>query len=965
MHRTTSLLLSLLTIAQLAAAQTKPADSVSLVQPYRVTPRTGSQHISLSGAWQLGHLDQAVNALSELSALKEPITTQVPNSVQMSLYQAGKYPHPYYHKNSKLYFWVDEKVWYYRRNITVPASAKGNYVFLSFDGIDYFARVWVNGTLLGSHEGMFGGPAVEVSELLKYDAPNEIVVEVKAANYGNKADDIESLPRTSNGDPDYSKRKGYNPRSSGRIIKPWVIAGGTGGEMFFPLGIWQDVRLDIVPRVHIERPFLTTQQITGNEAVLSLSTEIIADTISTQLRLHPWDNRQIANFSHDNAPKYIPADGDFQLRVELMDGNQSAFRKDYPITPYKGRNWLKQEISVPNPKLWFPNGMGDPHLYQVKITLLQNGQATDQMAFDYGIRTIETMPTPGMRTVDRWEDWQFVVNGQKLFVKGVNWMPADILLDLPPERYRWLLGMAQHAGVQMIRIWGGGIIETEHFYDACNELGLMVWQDFPLGNQDATHWPQDVWEPQVVHTLARIRNHPSLAVYCGGNEFNPYSFGNAATVGILERNIDIFDGTRAFRRTTPDGGSVHTYPDIDPVWYGKLFKYVPWITETGMHNIPEASVFRETVDNKEFVGLGKMWDKSFGPSHPEFIHHFVEYGPGRVPRMLSRASHITDIADPSLDALSEASQIGAGEFYQVLSEKVQGNYPVTTGLMPWVYKRPWPVIAIQLVDGFGHPNAPYYFLKRTYEPTHIAVDLPRLLWAAGENLPVNVKITHALPNKMVGAMATVTVLDDAFKPLWEQKKEMALQAGPSVNALDLGSFTIPADYQNRYFFVIAELKDNAGKLISRQTYWPRSLTQMEDATFRQQYLNESIPWPTLEKGPWLKPTVAKTSTTTKMQVLTHESLSDSRSRIRIRVQNTGKLPACMSKLDVTGTKRALYADDNFFWLAPGETRELTAEILWREPGKRDNAEVMFAAWNAKAQTAKLPKAKAGQAMSGE
>ena len=116
--------------------------------------------------------------------------------------------------------------------------------------------------------------------------------------------------------------------------------------------------------------------------------------------------------------------------------------------------------------------------------------------------------------------------------------------------------------------------------------------------------------------------------------------------------------------------------------------------------------------------------------------------------MLSRASHIADMSAPSLESISEATQIGAGEFYQIVSEQMQANYPITTGLMPWVFKRPWPVVAIMLADYFGQPNAPYYFLKRTYEPTHIAVKLPEIIWAAGEKMPINVAVTHAPPQAM-------------------------------------------------------------------------------------------------------------------------------------------------------------------------------------------------------------------------
>ncbi|MDO9256862.1 MAG: hypothetical protein Q7U54_15185 [Bacteroidales bacterium] len=246
------------------------------------------------------------------------------------------------------------------------------------------------------------------------------------------------------------------------------------------------------------------------------------------------------------------------------------------------------------------------------------------------------------------------------------------------------------------------------------------------------------------------------------------------------------------------------------------------------------------VDNIEFFDLGKMWDVSFPEKHLEFIHHFTEYGPGRVPRMLSRASHIDNITNPTIESISEASQVGAGEWYQVVTEKIQGNYPVTAGLMPWVLKRHWPVIAIQMMDWFGQANAPYYFLKKTYEQTHVALDLQRLLWAANERIGLISKIIHSGVNTFTGKVS-VTVYDDNFHPSWNKELNVYISEGPSVTQADFGEYQIPAGYRNRYLFIVTELKNNAGELISRSFYYPRSLEQMEDQAFHEKYVNEPVP----------------------------------------------------------------------------------------------------------------------------
>lgn len=162
------------------------------------------------------------------------------------MYEAGILPHPYEGVNSKLYQWVDEKVWYYRKKFMLDkADFKGN-AFLSFDGVAYYCRVWINGHLLGEHEGMFGGPACDVTEFLDLNGENEITVEVKACNYGIK---------------DSFKSSNYNGENT--QILPWNIArdSETSTGDFIVMGIWNRVRLDFVEKLHISRPYMYTKSI--------------------------------------------------------------------------------------------------------------------------------------------------------------------------------------------------------------------------------------------------------------------------------------------------------------------------------------------------------------------------------------------------------------------------------------------------------------------------------------------------------------------------------------------------------------------------------------------------------------------------------------------------------------------------------------------------------------------------------
>jgi beta-mannosidase len=547
-----------------------------------------------------------------------------------------------------------------------------------------------------------------------------------------------------------------------------------------------------------------------------------------------------------------------------------------------------------------------------------------------------------------------VVNGRPLFVKGANWWVADILLDLPKERYQWLLEEARAAGIQMLRVNGASYAETQDFYSICDRMGIMVWNEFPKGNSQTPDWPQDVWEAQVLHIIFSIRNHPSLALYSGGNEFNPYTVGNSTVTGIVERSLADFDGTRPFRRTSEDAGDVHTYPDMDPTWYGHLYRWVPFISETGLWTMPEPQAILEVVDKREFEApLSKIESKEFADSHPEFVYHFMEYAltERRVVPMLSRASQIDDVSAPNLESLSEAVQMAAGEFNQIISDTLQANYPVTVGYMPWVFNTPWPLEFFMLADYFGQPVIPYYSLKRTYEPTHILARFPHLIWAGGEKLPISISIVHSPATQLPALMATVEIFDDQFHSLWRQEHKMDIKPGPSVASVDLGEYTIPVSLEDRFLFLVTELKQPDGKLVSRSVYWPRCLKLMNDAEFRKKYRESPQPSIRFDHGPWLKKQVASAGTSLQLEVVGQKQLEENLSRIEVRIHNTGARPAFPVQIDIAGTKRAFYATDNFFWLAPHEERVLDLRVLWRDPKTRKDATLTVRAWNAELKQA--------------
>jgi len=251
-----------------------------------------------------------------------------------------------------------------------------------------------------------------------------------------------------------------------------------------------------------------------------------------------------------------------------------------------------------------------------------------------------------------------------------------------------------------------------------------------------------------------------------------------------------------------------------------------------------------------------------------------------------------------------------------------------------------------MMDWFGQASAPYYFMKRTYEPTHIALDLERLLWRAGETIDLNAKIINA-STAYPDVKVSISVLDDQFKQLFNNDQFSDIKKGTSVAHEKLGSYSIPDNYRDRFLFIIVELKDNNNNLLSRSVYYPRVLSMLDNPVFYKKYIGEPIPWITLENGPWLKSTVSLTTTSLDIRVVSHIKDKNGNNKVKLKIKNTGDTPAFMTKIDVVGAKRTFFATDNYFWMNPGEERTIALTLRFREDIINKNIALKISALNAK------------------
>ena len=917
---------------------------MKITSPFYIEKRSGENHIDLCGKWEFTYVTEE----TDITKVEYKHTATLPAATYWNVYEAGILPHPYKAANSRLYRDLDQNVWYYRRTFNVARSidAETENAFLCFDGIGYYSKVWLNGILLGSHEGMFGGPVCDVADKLK-QGENEIVVELKAHDYG--WDEDKRL---------YGSKGTWHAESSAVI--PWNIArdGDTSNGDFTTFGIWREIRIEIMPKKHIARPYLYTKSIDGNNAVLGLELNIATEKIrELEVLMGSWaddKNSYDYTFAYRAGLSGILSGEKVGIRVKISDETKTVFdsKEDFELYDYdksgftlegKDMQIYRRDIGLSDIELWYPNGLGNAKLYDVEIEMYFGGMKLDTLSFKTGIRTIEQSESAGRKYRQRWDNYHFSVNGRKIFLKGMNWMPTDFLYDEGYEDTLWTLEQVKNAGIQLLRVWsGGGKPESDLFYDLCDKMGIMVWQDAFPANHNCPEWNSETFENEMCYYLYRIRNHASLAVHCGGNEQRAYHKDMNAVQYIVQRNAEDLDFSRKYYRVSPDRGSMHTYNDMEPVWFRKRYGDLPFMAECGIHCFPNAKSLRQLINEKEYnAPLDKIMDESFRADFPELLNHFTEYRADRVPRMLARASHISNIKGITLEKLCEATGMAAYEFYQFLCQSLREAYPHCVGLMPWVFKRAWTTTAIQMVDGLGEPVAPYYAVKNSYSDVMCFAALREVDYAPGETVNIPVRIINDSAKKVCG-----TVRVDLFSPCFEKtklaEKDVCINADSYLSDVVTVGYEIPSDFRDKFFFIRTALWNKDG-LVSQSFYPIACLSMFEDKDFAEGFRAEQKPNLIFENGPFMKTQIANGEKgEISVEILKNEKNGD-------RLNTTLKLicrnaPVYPVNIQVKEDNTVSFLSDNFFFMDKDEERVEVITTRFKD-GASGKCTLTVKAWN--------------------
>lgn len=651
--------------------------------------------ISLNGTWKLKGTssyvplrDSSMETGKPLEGLTPWVDAQVPGGVTLAMYRAGYIEHPYVDMNSLKCEWIENRWWIYRCEFDRRELSANRRALLHFEGVDYSCIVYLNGKKLGEHVGMYEDFTFDVTE--QYRAQEHFVLDVLILH---APDEMGQLGRTSLSSTQKS-RFNYKWDFSTRLVN---------------LGIWQGVEL-----------------IFEDEAAFG-DTYIRSD---------------------------VAKDGTGLIHVDAaVEMHQPAGLRAEAVCAMNGREVARTELAcsgmgfsgclkVSDPELWYPNGLGAQPLYDVTITLYNGERILDQRCMKQGIRHFEMVQNED--APDGALPYTITINGKRVYMKGVNITPMDhIYGDLEPELVEFQLRQAAELNANIVRVWGGGVIETEHFYNLCDQLGLMVWQEFIQSSSGVDNIPSELpgflelLKKTALHAVKVKRNHTSLVIWSGGNELTdenrkPQTIRNK-NLAMLGKIVEVLDPQRFFVPTSPTGPESHI--DKRP---GYSHDVHGWWQYQG--NGRQYSYFGDTDSllHSEFGcdGMSCMqtvcMQLSQRPTRPERMHdndlwRFHGDWWCTYDREEMMFGHVEDI-----ERYIRLSQWMQAEGLRFILEANQRRKWHNSGSIIWQLSEPWPNLSCtSIVDYYGHAKHAYYWTKKAFAPLHISLNYRRLDYAPG------------------------------------------------------------------------------------------------------------------------------------------------------------------------------------------------------------------------------------------
>jgi hypothetical protein len=715
-----------------------------------------------------------------------------------------------------------KKPYWYRTVFAVPAADKGRHFQLIFKGINYRAEVWVNGKLIADSArmaGMFEEFDLDASGAIRAGEENALAVKI----YPLDEPGLPSTPQLEAMDDFYE-----NGGPTGDIGKNVTMLSSVGWD-WIPevrdrnMGIWQPVYLR------------TTGQVVISQAQIITTLPSLPDTSVAKISL----NFLLSN----NSGRAQQGQVTVTIRPENFTGPAIRFSREAAVGASGSRTIHLTADDVPSllihhPRLWWPNGYGNPDLYRVRIQYRATDRAggrtadrtgggaaddsglSDDTSFVFGIRTVSSATVD----VNGWVRRDFFVNGRRVHLNGGAWVP-DMMLNRDYQRYDYELRLCRNANVNMVRVWGGGLGETDDFYELADRYGLLVWQDFWItgdtngGFKGSADWPlqTNVFVSNVISTIYRIRNHPSLLVWTGGNE----GHAREELYNAMRDNVATLDGTRPFipcssgfskapkawKGSWPDdrpagvySGGPYSWQD-DAQYYRLVDAGKDWVfkDETGLPSQPPYNTLAKIIPNL-------VPDPALPyPLNNTWGYHDACTGNGKYDTYYKAMADRYGTPVSMRDFSDKMQLLNAGG-YRGIFEAAGHKLNETGGVMLWKLNAAFPSVVWQVFDWYLEPNAGYYFMQRACEAVHIQLNLDDSA----------VALINRGYVKRAGLHYAAEVIGLSGVSLYRQEGRAGLDTTDVKEVLSLRDVLRKA---TGISFVSLSLRDAAGKLLSQNVYW--------------------------------------------------------------------------------------------------------------------------------------------------
>jgi mannosylglycoprotein endo-beta-mannosidase len=805
-----------------------------------------SARMYLENNWVMKNETQVRQNPEMISSLKyKPngwLKATVPGTVLTTLVNNGIYPDPYFNLNNSV---IPESLskysYWYRLEFSMPdiGSSAGQEIWLNFDGINYKAEVWLNGKHIADLIGMFKRNIINVSAGVLLNGQNCLAVKITPPFHpGN--------PGSKNG-------------GDGTIGQDVTMQSTVGWDWNQPVrdrnaGIWEDVYISTTGPVAIRDPHVVTDLPLPDikPASLKISAELVNATDQ-------------------------PQSGELKGIIENLEFIQTVTLGPNEIKEVIFSTSTYKQLIVQEPRLWWPNGYGNQELYDLKLTFTtKEGNFSDQKRTRFGIREITSDIPRGMQRV-------FYVNGKRIFCRGGNWVTTDMMLRyqnyrVAQKRYYDEIRYARQANLTMIRVWGGGIAEADEFYDACDEYGILVMQDFWITGDcngrygGSSAYPDDhqLFLDCALDTIKRLRNHPSLAFWCGGNEARaPYDIETALKNDLLPK----LDQGRVFVVASDEDG-LHGH---GPYEYVQNIGASPYgfTTELGTYTVPPVESMIK------MFGPENVWPKS----NKSWFYHNTFRGLSSYTRVINDYG-FTDTIEDYCNQAQIVNYITHRTIFEAWLRKKWNN---TSGVLLWKYNSVWPSLIWQLYDWYLEPNAGYYGTRIACEPLHIQ-------WSNIDNTVYLVNNTYQAYNNLT---CKVSVYDMNMEEKYSRLVKVNAEPD-SVNTV----LTIGVNYKlTNVYFVKLILKDENNNTVSQNFYWESINTSFRD----------------MLKMPKIKPVASAILESAGDDYLVTASLKNSNKTLAFFIR---------LKIETDAKEEVLpfYASDNYFSLLPNEERRITVQF---------------------------------------